>query len=225
LFQNFPSVEMFPVTTAEIVLHILVALMCGLSIAWLYRHTYKGPGYSISFVNSLVLLAMITAIVMVTIGNSLARAFGLVGAMSIIRFRTAVKDTQDIVYIFFSLAVGMASGVGYHKIAFVGTFTVGVMIFLFSKSKAAATNKDEYLLQFSYSPNGDEIPEYVPVVQKHCRSFQIINTRSLGSDREELEISCYIALRDKQDDGQFIQDLRRAHGVGHVNLYADEQQF
>jgi len=104
--------DLFPVTGFEIITNITVALVCGLFISWLYRHTYKGPGYSITFVNSMVFLAMITAVVILVIGNNLARAFGLVGAMSIIRFRTAVKETQDIVYIFFALSVGMAAGVG-----------------------------------------------------------------------------------------------------------------
>ena len=225
MFTDFQGTELFPITGADIIRNILVAMLCGLSIAWLYRRTYKGPGYSVSFVNALVLLSMITAMVMLTIGNNLARAFGLVGAMSIIRFRTAVKDTQDIVYIFFALAVGMAAGVGYHRVAIIGTLTVGFMIFCFSKTKAAAPQKDEYLLQFSYNPNGDDVPAYVSVLRRYCRSHHVINTRALGADREELEISCYVQLRDKQGDGHFVREMRRASGVGHVNLFSDEEQF
>ena len=106
MLNAIQGANLFPITATDIVLNIAVALMCGLAIAWLYRNTYRGPGYSIAFVNSIVYLTMITAVVILAIGSNLARAFGLVGAMSIIRFRTAVKETQDIVYIFFSLAVG-----------------------------------------------------------------------------------------------------------------------
>jgi hypothetical protein len=88
-----------------------VALFAGLILTCLYRITYKGAGYTAGFVGSIILLTLITALVIMVIGNNLARAFGLVGAMSIIRFRTAVKDVMDIVFIFFALAVGMASGV------------------------------------------------------------------------------------------------------------------
>ena len=87
---------------------------------------------------------MITAIVLMVIGNNLARAFGLVGAMSIIRFRTAVKDTQDIVFIFFSLAVGMAAGVGYHLIAICGTVFVSLTMLVLTQFSHGSTTQREY---------------------------------------------------------------------------------
>ena len=106
--------------------NLATAFACGLLMSWLYRHTYRGTAYSMTFDRSLVTLTIITAIVIAVIGNNLARAFGLVGAMSIVRFRTAVKDAQDLVFIFFSLAVGLASGVGLHILAIGGTLFVGV---------------------------------------------------------------------------------------------------
>ncbi|MCD4664693.1 MAG: DUF4956 domain-containing protein, partial [Bacteroidales bacterium] len=130
MFNELQNINLFPTTGSTIIINILIALLCGLFIAWLYRKTYKGPGYSIGFLNSIVLLAMITSVVIMVIGNNLARAFGLVGTMSIIRFRTAIKDTQDIVYIFFGLAVGMAAGVGYYKIAIIGTLFIGFILYL-----------------------------------------------------------------------------------------------
>jgi uncharacterized membrane protein YhiD involved in acid resistance len=225
LFTNYQATDLFPITGTSIVINILVALLCGLFIAWLYRQTYKGPGYSVSFVNSLVLLTMITAVVLLTIGSNLARAFGLVGAMSIIRFRTAVKDTQDIVYIFFALAVGMAAGVGYHRVAFIGTAFVGLVIFLFSRTRAASPQKEEYLLHISYSPNGEEIPPYLVVFKKYCRRHQVINTRTADGDSSALEVSYYIRLKDKERNYRFVRELRRSEGVNQVNLFSDEEQF
>jgi uncharacterized membrane protein YhiD involved in acid resistance len=225
VFTDIPNGTIFPIGTVSIVSHILAALLCGLAIAWLYRQTYRGPGYSIAFVNSLVLLTMITALVILTIGNNLARAFGLVGAMSIIRFRTAVKETQDIVYIFFALSIGMAAGVGYHKIAFLGTVSVGAVIYVFSKTKAAAPRKEDYLLQLSYSPNGEPVPQYLLVVDKYCRQHTVVNTRSVGTDGKRLEVSYYVRLKDKELNGQFVRELQQASGVGQVNLYFDEEEF
>lgn len=225
MHKELQNIGYFPITGTEIVANILVALVCGLFIAWLYRHTYKGPGYSTTFVNSMVILTMITAVVLLVIGNNLARAFGLVGAMSIIRFRTAVKETQDIVYIFFSLASGMAAGVGYHKIALIGTLFIGLMIYLFSKSKLSAPRKEEFLLQFSYHPNGDEIPAYLPVFRKYCRGHKLINTRSLGVDRDALELSYYVKFKDMEKNSAFMRELQKTEGVNQINLYFDEEQF
>ena len=225
MFNSVQNPSLFPVTGIQIVINICVALLCGLAIAWLYRQTYKGPGYPAAFVNSLVLLTMITAVVILTIGSNLARAFGLVGAMSIIRFRTAVKDTQDIIYIFFALAVGMASGCGAYTIAVVGTVCVGTVIFVFAKVGTAGVHKQEYLLEVSYSGNGDGNPTYIPIFRRYCRSHQVINTRSSGDDDERLEIAYYVKLRDKSESDRFVRELRRSDGVNQVNLYFDEEQF
>jgi uncharacterized membrane protein YhiD involved in acid resistance len=225
VLNAFQGANLFPITATDIVLNIAVALMCGLAIAWLYRNTYRGPGYSIAFVNSIVYLTMITAVVILAIGSNLARAFGLVGAMSIIRFRTAVKETQDIVYIFFSLAVGMAAGGGYHKIAIIGTLSVGLMIFMFSKSGAFSPRREEYLLQFSYSPNGHDGDGYLPILQTYCRMHQVINTRSVGADGEGLELSYYVKLREKTGDTEFVRALRGAPGVRQVSLYFDDEEL
>ena len=225
MFTNLQNPNLFPISGVEIVFNIGVALICGLCISWLYRHTYRGPGFSIAFVNSIVLLTMITAVVILTIGNNLARAFGLVGAMSIIRFRTAVKDTQDIVYIFFALSLGMAAGGGYYKIAFIGTAFVGMMIYLFSKTRSSSLQKDEYLLQVSYHANGDAMPAYIPLFRKYCRSHHVINTRAFGDDGDALEIAYYVRLRDREESDRFVRELRKADGVNQVNLYFDEEQF
>ena len=116
------------------IINMIIALLCGLIISLFYKASYRGPHYSTSFVQALVVLSMVTSLVIMVIGNNLARAFGLVGAMSIIRFRTAVKDTQDIVFIFFSLAAGMAAGVGLKLPAFVGTIFIGSVLYFLSNS-------------------------------------------------------------------------------------------
>lgn len=216
---------LFPISGPQILFSLSVALLCGLGIAWLYRQTYKGPGYPLAFVNSLVLLSMITSVVILTIGSNLARAFGLVGAMSIIRFRTAVKDTQDIIYIFFALAVGLAAGCGAFTVAVMGTVCIGAVIFVFARATASGSHKQEYLLEVSYSGNGDGTPTYFPVFKRYCRSHHVINTRAVGEDDERLEIAYYVKLRDKQDSDNFVRELRRSSGVNQVNLYFDEEQF
>lgn len=234
MFTDLGGMEIFPTTGFEIIGNILVALACGLFIGWLYRRTYKGPGYSVSFVNSIVLLAMITAMVILVIGNNLARAFGLVGAMSIIRFRTAVKDTLDIVYIFFALVIGMAAGAGYHKIAILSTLVVGAVIFVLSRTGGTGARKQDSLLQFAYSMNGHGNGDghgngnghagYLPVLRKYCRRHTVINTRAL-EDEDTLELSFYVHLRNGDGNDALVRELRKVDGVSRVNLYFDEEVF
>jgi hypothetical protein len=225
MFDQLEGLTALPTTGPTIVLNITVALVCGLAITMVYRRTYRGPGYSLSFVNSLALLAMITSVVIMVIGNDLARAFGLVGAMSIIRFRTPIKDPQDIVYIFFALAIGMAAGAGYHKIAIVGTMAIGGVLYLFSQSTLAVPRREDFLLQFLVSPNGNESPDYAPVIERHCRRHELINVKALPEGPDDLEISYYVKLRDREKSGDLVRDLRRSSGIRGVNLFFDEEQI
>ena len=210
------------IRTGDVLLNLLVALLCGLVIAQTYKLTFGGASYSKSISNSLVVLAMITTVVIIVIGNNLARAFGLVGAMSIIRFRTAVKDPMDIVFIFFSLTIGLAAGVGLAQIAIIGTLSISAVLLVMSKIGYGAHRNDENLLQFAYSGdhNGGE-PPYMAIIQSHCKSFTMINVRSLGSS-SQYEISYYVTLRDASKGNAFVKDLSALAQVDRINLYSDE---
>ncbi|MBI9072647.1 MAG: DUF4956 domain-containing protein [Melioribacteraceae bacterium] len=224
MFNEFQSFNMFPVTISEIVTNVIVALICGLFIAHIYKKSYRGAGYSAAFVNSMIILTIITAIVIMVIGNNLARAFGLVGAMSIIRFRTAVKDTQDIVFLFFGLAIGMAAGVGYHKMAIFGSVFVGIIILILTKSNFTSTRQDEYLLQFAYAAKGDTSTPYLPILNKFCRRHNIINAKTI-ENQGIMELSYYVKFKNISRNPEFIKALDNTHGVKNINLFFDEEQI
>lgn len=224
MLREFSTLNLFPVSVFQIMINVIVALSCGLFIAYIYKKTYRGAGYSAAFSNSMIILTMITSIVIMVIGNNLARAFGLVGAMSIIRFRTAVKDTQDIVFIFFGLAIGMASGVGYHKMAIFGSLFIGLMIFLLTKSNFTSTKPNDYLLQFAFHPNGDESPPYMPVLDKYCKKHNVINAKTID-DKEIMELAYYVRFKNKDKNPEFIRELNGAHGVKNISLFFDEDEI
>lgn len=221
-FQYFFNVA---ITFREILTNIAVALICGLIISLFYRLTYRGAGYAVSYINSLVILPIITAIVIMVIGNNLARAFGLVGAMSIIRFRTAVKETLDIIYIFFSLAIGMAAGVAFHTLAFAGTLIVGTVLVVLSKTSISSGSKEEYLLQFFYDENGQSNEAaYMKIINKYSKKFQLINVKSAGSTNG-VELSYYIRLKSRSANADFVRELKSVPGLNHVNLFFDEEHY
>ena len=168
MLDNLQSVNVFSPNLSEIISNIIISLICSFAVSMIYRYTYKGAGYSESFVHSIVFLSAITALVIMVIGNNLARAFGLVGALSIIRFRTAIKDTIDIVYIFLGLAIGMAAGVGNHKAAIAGTIIIGLILIVFSKSNFKYFRSNQYILQFAYS-NGNPLgDEFSGILSRYC---------------------------------------------------------
>lgn len=120
-FINLEGGQGGPLEVWELVVALCLTLVCSLVIGLVYRLTHKSPAYSQSYVHSLVLTSMVTALIMLVIGSNLARAFSLVGALSIIRFRNAVKETRDVGYIFFAMAVAMAAGTRFYMVAIVAT--------------------------------------------------------------------------------------------------------
>jgi hypothetical protein len=221
LFQEFQYIDLFPVTIYTVLYNLLVSFLCGFTISMVYRQIYKGPSYSVTYVNALIVLAMITSIVILVIGNNLARAFGLVGAMSIIRFRTAVRDVQDIVFIFFSLSAGMASGVGHYTVAIAGTMFISLVLVLLSVFNYGQTRKREFLLQMSYYTSDDNELAIEKILKKHCSKMKLVNIKNLGSDNL-LEAFYHIVLKDEKRNSQILSELTTSKVIINANLYFDE---
>ena len=216
--------SLFQATTAsQLVAALSVACLCGFTISLVYRWVYNGTSYSGSFVRSIIYLAMVTAVVMLVIGNNLARAFGLVGAMSIIRFRTAVKDPQDIVFVFFSLAVGLAAGVGLPMVALVSTFMVCVVIVVTGKLRFGDRHKRAWILQIT-SEMEDESKEapYLAEVKRFCRSHQLINVRSREAGNL-VDLTFLVELRHASSEASLTRALTKMPGVHSANVFFDDE--
>ncbi len=222
MLQGFERTIFTTVAVEQFTANLIMALLCGFIISLIYRWTYRGPHYSTSYVHSIVILSMVTALVIMVIGNNLARAFGLVGAMSIIRFRTAVKDTQDIVMIFFALAAGMAAGVGLKALALFGTILIGSIIYFLHKINYATPHKREILLQFTGKLINGENP-YLDIINTYCRSSKLINTQAIG-DNDLYEISFHIKLKDDLKRMEFIQAMNKKPELSNVRLFYDDDQ-
>ena len=222
MLQDFTNIFITSLSLSQVIWSVTVAMLCGLFISFIYRLIYSGTSYSTSYVHSLVAFAMITTIVIMVIGNNLARAFGLVGSMSIIRFRMAIKDTRDIVFIFFALCVGMAAGVGLHMIAFSATLFIGIVILLLAKSNYATPHKREYLLQFHYTSDDDEPAPYMTLFKKYCKKHKLVNIKSIG-DGNIMELSYYIALKKKETGKEFIRQMGSIEGLSDINFFFDEE--
>ena len=131
-------------TIQDVLLNFLTAAVIGSVIYLSYRISHSGAAYSARFNVSLVMLTLVTTLVMNVIGNNIALSLGMVGALSIVRFRTAIKDPRDTVYIFWCIAVGICCGVSEYLIAGVGTAVIFGMMLIFG----FVQNNERYLLIF-----------------------------------------------------------------------------
>lgn len=219
LLEELSQIGPIQTDPIAIVINLAIALACGIVISFVYRLTYKGPSYSAQFVNSLILLSLITAVVIMVIGDSLATAFGLVGAMSIIRFRTAVRDVQDIVFIFFSLAIGLAAGVGLGALAIICTLFISLVMFLVIATNINAPKQREYMLQVTHSEDDEGLIE--ACIKNHCQSFKLMSYQStpgLNTARSYYQIK----LIDKAKHTSLVKDLESIEVTDNVNLFFDD---
>lgn len=219
ILQEMQQVDIFRPSIFEFVANLLVALMCGTLISLVYRFIRRKANPPPAFPNALVLLCLITAIVTLVIGNNLARAFGLVGTMSIIRFRTAVRDVEDIVFIFFSLAMGMAAGVSLNSVALIGTILIClVILILHSFSDAPSQPAPLGFLQITHGAAPTVQPALQKIFKQHARRIKLLNSQG-APDKDEVESLYQLVLRNPKRQDEFLIALRAAESVTSVNLF------
>lgn len=202
----------------EIVINIVLASILGFGLSVVYRYTHKGLSYSQSFTQTLFFVAIIVAIVMMVIGSSLARAFALVGALSIIRFRTVVKDTRDIAFIFLALAVGMAAGTSNYFLALTSAVFVSVLAIITYKLNFGALYKSEFILRFSFDQNHDTAA-YLEIIKEFSKSSNMLHIEPSG-DRQTLRLTYDIALQDDKTAEKMTTSLGNIEGITEVVLIA-----
>jgi len=222
VFEEYQNLSVFPTSSADVIANLLVALACGLLLSVIYRATYRGPSYSVTFVNALVLLTIIASIVIMVIGNNIARAFGLVGAMSIIRFRTAIRDTMDLVFIFLSLAIGMACGVGLTAVALVGSLIAGMVVLALTYTHFGAPRNRHFLLQI-VRQSSDQT-DLTKLLSRYCKSLKLVSIKNVGHE-DLTESNYHITLKNVRKSEEIVKSIRALGGVNQVNMYFDEDDY
>jgi hypothetical protein len=205
------------------VLALLLAFVLGQLIGWVYGWTHSGLSYSRSFTQSLVLMTVVVSLVMFVIGNSIITAFGLLGALALIRFRNVLKDTRDTVFVFISLVVGMAVGAQRFMTAIIGT--VGLLLvasYLSMTSFGSMGRYDGYLTcrvaQPSHGSGGDNPhAEMARLLRRFCGAVKLISSRETGAD-DQAEFVYQIGLRDRERSGELLTELRQVNGIEHASM-------
>lgn len=206
---------------SEIIINICLAFLLGMFISFIYKSTHKGLSYSQSFMLTLVYVTIIVSIVMMLIGNNLARAFALVGALSIIRFRTVVKDTKDTAYVFLSLAAGMAAGTSSYFIGIFGVFFMAVIAFLLDYFNYGTFYKSEFILIFRSRKKEKKNSEYMDCINKFAKSANLIHIQRAG-DEESQKLTFDIVMKKDLDPEDMIRELSKINDITELSLVASK---
>ncbi len=205
----------------EIIINLLLAFILGVVISLVYKKTHKGLSYSQSFMITNIFICVIVAMVIMIIGNNLARAFALVGALSIIRFRTVIKDTKDIAFIFWSLAAGMGAGTGSYFLSIIGTIFLIIIAIVLFKTNFGSIYKSEFILQFRYLRSEGEQTEYLDLIKKYSRSHTLLNAEPSG-DEKTIRLTFDILMKEDEELNKFIDDINKLKNVSEVSLTASK---
>ena len=190
--SDFFAKQFESLTPWNVAVALLVGLVAGLIIAFVYRRCYRGVLYSPSFAMTLVMLTIITTPVVMCIKSNIALSMGMVGALSIVRFRTAVKDPMDTAYMFWALTTGILLGTELYMIAMVVVIGISGVLMLLNFVKFQ--NPNAYLLVLHY----DEDAEY-DILQQLRRSVKYRQLRSKTVTRSGAEMTYEVRLDNKQD--------------------------
>lgn len=199
-----------------IVARLLVAMVFGAAVAFVYRKTRRVPASS--FTSTLVLLAILIAMVTQVIGDNVARAFSLVGALSIVRFRTVVRDTQDTAYVIGAVAVGMAVGAGHLWVAVAGIAVVAMAAYAM-REDAPTTTSDEvpFALTVRLALGYDAGAVLGGVLDTFTATRRIVSV-STARQGAALEVSYRLALKDQERAQALVAALNVLDGVQAVDL-------
>lgn len=199
--QNLESL-----TGTQVLLNLTVAFICGVIIFFVYRYFNKSVVYNVRFNMLIVMVCVITSLIIITIGSNLVLTLGMVGALSIVRFRAAVKDPLDVGFLFWGVAAGLTSGAQLYAVALLGTGFIAVVYIILT---IVRIEKRTYLLIIRYSPDAEESVKKLldPIKAK-------IKNKTLSKD--STEITAEVNVRG--GDTSFLDPMRDTEGVEGVTL-------
>ncbi len=207
--------ESFTLSNSLIV--ILSSIVLGFVISFLYMRTHKKTGYNQGFTLTLVMLPVVITIIILLIGNNVARAFSLAGAFSIIRFRSEPGEPKDISYILFTLAVGLTCGMGYIGYAILFTFILCTLMISLDMTKFATPQNKPMLLRITIPENLNYEDTFDEILDEYTDSWTLnkIKTRDFGA---LFELDYSINLKNYINQKKFIDDLRCRNGNLNISL-------
>ena len=197
--ENITSVSILDMAIA-----ILLAFGLGLFIFLVYKKTYQGVMYSSSFGVTLIALTMITTVVILAVTSNVVLSLGMVGALSIVRFRTAIKEPLDIAFLFWSIAVGIVLAAGMIPLAVIGSVIIGVILIVFVNRKSSC---NPYIVVLQCVDHSSEM-QAMDFLSKQAQRCTV---KSKSAQKGTIELNLEIRL--KSDDTDFVNTLSEMEGV------------
>ena len=201
----------------DVILVIILSFLLSLMIGWIYKITYTGVAYTQSYVHTLILLTMVVGVVMLIIGSNIARAFTLIGALSIVRFRNAIKDTRDVGFIFFAMAIGMACGTRFYLLAVFATILIGFLWWALSTLNLFAKDTKDQVLKVRLPADMRYEALFEGAFSKYLTRFSLIAIETVQAGTLT-ELVYGIELKRQVDSQEFLIEMRKLNDNNKIAL-------
>lgn len=210
------------IALVDLLIVLSLSMFLTTCIGWLYRATHRGVSYSQSYVHTLVMLGTVVSLIMVIIGSSVARAFTLVGALSIIRFRNAMKETRDVGFVFLSMAIGMAVGTRFYVLAIIGTVFLSAMTMVLYRFNLFDKQVRERILRVQFPVATSEKALEEPL-RKHLDEHNLIALETVRAGT--LNEAVYSVVLKRSSSAHALLESLRARNENHkVTLILGQQE-
>ncbi len=215
-----------PANWAAVLLGLLLAFACGHIIAWVYMFTHSGLSYSRSFVNSLIIMPVIVALVMMILSNNLITAFGMMAVFAIVRFRNILRDTLDTTYILTVIVIGMASGSQKFASAIIGCALMALALLYLWYSSFGSRHRYDVIVNLHWARSMKELSDLRRILDRHSWKSHLASQRP-HEGYEGTDLSYRLLLRDTNRVEDLLVELRQITGVSRVTsmLAEDESEL
>ena len=204
-FSDLLTITMNPV---QVILTLIVGLLMGLYVWFIYKKTFSGVMYSRTYGMTLVMMTIVTALMLMLINNSLTLSLGMVGALSIVRYRTAIKDPLDTAFIFWAVGEGIAVGTKFYDVAIIAGIIIGIFVLLISGSRGKG-GAQSYLLIIHSEAAADAIRKMTKQLPGARLKSKVVRPGSIELTME---------LRLKENETGFVEKFTRVEGVYDASL-------
>jgi uncharacterized membrane protein YhiD involved in acid resistance len=210
-------------TPQILLLSLLLAFILGQIIAWVYYFTHSGLSYSRSYVQSLILLTVVVAMVMAVIGNNIITAVGLMGALALIRFRNIIKDTRDVAFIFCALVVGMAAGSQRYLTAIIGTIILSLIAIYLHLTNFGMHEPHNAFLRFSLKGHIASDHPVSAILKRFCGNFILISAQDSSFGTSMVEYAYQLMVKNADKNERMLAELQGIEGIENISLTMQEQ--
>jgi uncharacterized membrane protein YhiD involved in acid resistance len=201
----------------QILTAFLMSFILTSVIAQVYRLTFSSLSYSRTFIHTMVLGSLIITMVIMAIGNNLARGLGILGTLAIVRFRTPIRDPRDMVFLFAAMGLGIACGANVYGIAVVGTIVISTAALLLHWSPFASRREHEALLRFILPSGAESEHEVQDAMQEHCSAFSLVAMRE-AAQGDNIEYMYHVRLMDPSAHSALIDKIHAIKDVSEPTL-------